>query len=167
MKSVEIRDAVAGEEHIISDLAWRTWWTAYKDIISEQQIRFMLETLYNEDTLRQLIDSADQQFIILRDNEIACGFAAYSARHDDPAAYKLHKLYVLPDCQGKGFGRQLVQEVSARLRSQNITKLDLNVNRRNPAFNFYRALGFEVLRQEDIPIGPFWMNDYVMRLHIT
>lgn len=164
---VDIRDAEEGEEDIISDLAWRTWWIAYKDIISEQQIRFMLETLYNQETLRQLIASGDQQFIILRDNGIACGFAAYSARPEEPRVYKLHKLYVLPDCQGRGFGRLLLQEVTARLRSQNITKLDLNVNRQNPAFNFYRGIGFEVLRQEDIPIGPFWMNDYVMRLHIT
>ncbi|MGC3946659.1 MAG: GNAT family N-acetyltransferase [Chryseolinea sp.] len=166
MISVEIRDAVAGEEVIIKELAWGTWWNAYGTIVSSDQIRFMLDTLYNEEVLRQLITSDDQRFIILSEAGIARGFAAYSPRPEDPGIYKLHKLYVLPDCQGKGYGRRLLQEVTARLRAQNIHKLDLNVNRQNPAFNFYRAYGFEVLRQEDIAIGPYWMNDYVMRLDI-
>ncbi|MEJ1240152.1 GNAT family N-acetyltransferase [Chryseolinea sp. T2] len=166
MKSVEIQDAIVGEEAIIKDLAWGTWWTAYRNIVSDEQIRYMLDTLYREEILRQQITNSEQQFIILREDGIPRGFAAYSARADDPSIFKLHKLYVLPDCQGKGFGRRLLEEITSRLRAKAIQKLDLNVNRQNPAFNFYRGLGFEVLRQEDVPIGPYWMNDYVMRLDI-
>jgi ribosomal protein S18 acetylase RimI-like enzyme len=42
--------------------------------------------------------------------------------------------------------------------------LDLNVNRNNQAKHFYEKIGFNVIREEDIPIGPYWMNDYVMRI---
>ena len=41
--------------------------------------------------------------------------------------------------------------------------LDLNVNRHNKAKNFYEKMGFQVAYEEDIPIGKYWMNDYVMR----
>jgi diamine N-acetyltransferase len=47
--------------------------------------------------------------------------------------------------------------------ASNVSILDLNVNRHNPAKSFYEKIGFTVLREEDVPIGPYWMNDYVMR----
>jgi diamine N-acetyltransferase len=162
----EIRDAVLGEERIVRELAWDTWWIAYGKIISDSQIRYMLETLYSEAVLRRLIASGEQQFILLRDENRPCAFAAYSARTNDPSVYKLHKLYVHPDFHGKGFGRRLLDEITSRLSAQHIETLELNVNRENPALTFYQAYGFVVVRQEDIPIGPYWMNDYVMRLHI-
>jgi len=166
MGKIEIRDAVPGDEHIIHDLAWATWWKAYGDIVSDEQIRYMLELLYNEVALRRLIDQGEQQFILLCVDDRPQGFAAYAPRPEDPTVYKLHKLYVHPDCQGKGYGRRLLNEITRRLIAQQISVLDLNVNRKNPAFEFYRGLGFTVLRQEDVPIGPYWMNDHVMRLHI-
>ena len=46
---------------------------------------------------------------------------------------------------------------------QSVNAADLNVNRHNPALAFYERLGFQQHREEDIPIGPYWMNDYVMR----
>ena len=164
MKGITILDAALGEERIVRDLAWATWWTAYGNIISAEQIRYMLEVLYNEETLRRLINDGEQQFFILREDGRPCGFAAYSARAEDPSIYKLHKLYVLPDCQGKGFGRQMLQEVIARLQTRPVKALDLNVNRQNPALKFYESQGFVITREEDIAIGPYWMNDYVMRL---
>jgi ribosomal protein S18 acetylase RimI-like enzyme len=164
MKGINILDAALGDERIIHELAWATWWTAYGNIVSAGQIRYMLEVLYNEETLRRLINNGEQRFIVLSEDGRPCGFAAYSARPEDPSIYKLHKLYVLPDCQGKGFGHQMLQEVIARLETDQVKALELNVNRRNPARKFYESNGFVVVRDEDIAIGPYWMNDYVMRL---
>jgi hypothetical protein len=44
--------------------------------------------------------------------------------------------------------------------------LDLNVNRYNKAKSFYEKMGFAVAYEEDIPIGKYWMNDFVMRKEI-
>ncbi len=69
-----------------------------------------------------------------------------------------------PENQGNGYGRLLIEEVKRRLIIENIRILDLNVNRFNKAKEFYEKMGFSVLREEDVPIGPYWMNDFVMRL---
>ncbi|MBS1504124.1 MAG: GNAT family N-acetyltransferase, partial [Bacteroidetes bacterium] len=65
--------------------------------------------------------------------------------------------------QGKGYGKILINEVAQRTRDAGKHRLDLNVNRYNKARTFYEKMGFTVAYEEDIPIGPYWMNDYVMR----
>jgi ribosomal protein S18 acetylase RimI-like enzyme len=46
--------------------------------------------------------------------------------------------------QGKGLGRQLLQEVERRLRQRGALKVNLLVERRNVAvMDFYKSLGYE------------------------
>jgi len=167
MKDVEILNAVLGDERIIKRLAWDTWWVTYGNIISEDQIRYMLEKLYDEAVLRGLIETGQQQFVMLREGGNTQAFAAYGARENDPFIYKLHKLYVHPDCHGKGFGRRLLNEVTSRLAAQRINTLELNVHQENPALRFYQAHGFVIVREEKLPFGPYWLKDFVMRLHLA
>jgi len=148
----------------IRDIAERTWWPAYTPILPAGQIRYMLDAIYSEQTIRTVITSGAQVFLLLSDEFGVQGFASYGRRDEESLVYKLHKLYVLPRNQGKGYGKALIREIRNRLLKEDIHTLDLNVNRYNPARHFYEKAGFKILRQEDIPIGPYWMNDYVMRL---
>lgn len=156
------------EEHIptIAQIADKTWHHTYAEILSAEQLNYMLATIYDTATLTSAMRNGTQQFLLLKDNHGFQGFISFGTRPEDPHIFKIHKLYVLPENQGKGYGKILIDEVKKRMRARGIKKLDLNVNRFNPAQHFYRKLGFRVLREEDIPIGPFWMNDYVMRLEI-
>ena len=110
------------------------------------------------------MDDGSQQFILLKNEAGLQAFASYGPRKKNPTIFKLHKIYVLPENHGKGYGRLMIEDIKKRLIKQNIRILDLNVNRYNNAKNFYEKLGFKVIQEEDIPIGPYWMNDFVMRL---
>ena len=44
--------------------------------------------------------------------------------------------------------------------------LELNVNRNNPAKDFYAKNGFKIVEEIDIPLDKFWLNDYVMTKNI-
>lgn len=167
MEAVSIRDADITAIDLIRQLAEQTWWPTYSPIITHEQIRYMLDTIYSVETLERVMKDGSQHFIILYDDRGPQGFAAYGLRPDEPTVFKLHKLYVLPDNQGKGYGKLMIEEVKRRIRLQNSHTLDLNVNRFNPAKSFYEKLGFQIIRDEDISIGPYWMNDYVMRLEIN
>jgi len=107
--------------------------------------------------------NSEQTFLLLIEDDEAVAFAAYSPREDDSEIYKLHKLYCLPKTQGKGYGKILINAVIDEVQKAGKHTLDLNVNRHNKALSFYTKMGFEVVYEEDIPIGPYWMNDYVMR----
>lgn len=161
-----IKDANPEHIPVIQDIAERTWWPTYSSIVGAEQLRFMLDRIYGREPLEHVMSSGSQQFIILYDENTPQGFAAYGVRPEDPTVSKLHKIYVLPETHGKGYGRVLIGEVIRRVGTGGIHTLDLNVNRHNKAINFYEHMGFKVLREEDVPIGPYWMNDYVMRLTI-
>ena len=158
----------AGQKHIptIADIAERTWAKTYTEILSSEQIRFMLDAMYSGPALAEAMRINTQKFLILKDNGLEQGFVSFAVPEKSPGMCKIHKLYVLPDNQGKGYGRMLIEEVKKRGQAAGATMLELNVNRYNPARYFYEKLGFQIAREEDIPIGPYWMNDYVMRLKI-
>lgn len=161
---IQIVNATVNDVSIIRLLAEKTWWPTYSEIVSKEQNRYMLDTIYDEDSLKKVMNEGSQEFILIRDEAGYQGFASFGRRNEDPGIFKLHKLYVLPGNQGKGYGNALVEEIKKRLTALNIKILDLNVNRSNKAKVFYEKIGFRVVREEDIQIGPYWMNDYVMRI---
>ena len=163
---VEIIDADSTHIHAIAEIAETTWAATYSTLLTPAAMRYMLDTLYNEEELLRIIEKGSQKFIIIKDNEGYQGFASYGVRMENPLVYKLHKIYVLPGNQGKGYGKLLMEEVKKQVGTRGGTMLDLNVNRQNPAQDFYKKLGFRIIRQEDVPIGEYFMTDYVMRLEL-
>jgi ribosomal protein S18 acetylase RimI-like enzyme len=161
-----IQDAGIREIPIIQDLAQKTWWPTYANLLTTPQIEYMLGKIYSTEALAEVMENKTQTFVILRDHMGPQGFASFGPRKEDPAIFKLHKLYVLPENHGKGYGKMLIEEIKNRITSMGIFTLDLNVKRDNPAKTFYEKIGFTVIGEEDIPIGPYWMKDYVMRLSV-
>lgn len=161
-----ISDATPSDVPTIIDIAERSWWKAYGSILHANQIRYMLDTMYAPHVLTKDMRRGTQLFLLASDESQPRAFAAYGKRYEEVGVYKIYKIYVDPDTQGKGFGAALVREIVKRLALQGVPVLELNVNRHNPARTFYEKLGFRVEREEDTPIGPYWMNDYVMRLDL-
>lgn len=162
--NVTIREAALNDIPSIAQLAEKTWWPTYAPILTPEQIRYMLDNIYSESSLRHAIENDHQKFLLLYENNFPHGFASFGIRPDAPDVHKLHKIYVLPEDQGKGYGKKLIEEVIRLIKQKDLHILDLNVNRYNPAKAFYEKMGFRIIREEDIPIGPYWMNDYVMRI---
>lgn len=157
-----IRIASETDIPLITELAEKTWWPSYSSIISDEQIRFMLEDMYSAESLQKQMNSGIEFLIAEREN-VGIGFAAYSLVDTENQVFKLHKLYVLPSEQGLGTGKKLIEHVadSAKLKGGKI--LELNVNRGNSAQHFYKKMGFEIYQTLDINYHNFVLNDYVMR----
>jgi diamine N-acetyltransferase len=158
-----IREANIADVAAIREIANQTWWPTYGSILTPEQITYMLGVLYSEEKISSQIANAEQTFLMLVEDEQPVAFAAYSPREEDAEIYKLHKLYCLPQTQGKGYGKILINAVAANVLAAGKQVLDLNVNRFNNARTFYEKMGFNVIYEEDIAIGTYWMNDFVMR----
>lgn len=162
-----IQEAGVGDLNTIRQIAYSTWPVAYGQILSTAQLNYMLETLFCDEKLLKDMSEGGQKFIILKDGQLALGFAAYGPHLKEKDAIKLHKIYMLPGSQGLGLGKVLLEAVIQDAAKSGFERLVLNVNRHNKAKLFYEKMGFRVLREEDIPIGPYWMNDYVMTLSLS
>jgi len=158
-----IRKATTTDTETIIDIAEKTWWVAYPPILEEVQIRFMLNEIYTAEKISKQIENNIQTYLLLIEDEQPVAFAAFSPREENAKIYKLHKLYCLPATQGKGYGKILIDAVSDEVLKAGKHILELNVNRYNKAKSFYEKMGFSEAYQEDIPIGPYFMNDYVMQ----
>ncbi|MFY7910891.1 MAG: GNAT family N-acetyltransferase [Emticicia sp.] len=147
----------------IREIANKTWFVTYEPILGKEQPKFMFDTIYSEEALSQQMDDG-QTFVlqILGDDILA--FASFSIKDNSQTdTYKLNKLYLNPEFQGGGYGKKLISFVEEKVKALGAMYLDLNVNRYNKARFFYEKVGFVITKEEDIPIGEYWMNDFVMR----
>lgn len=155
-----IKDARVSDIPLIRNLTFKVWPQTYRDLLSPAQIEYMLELMYSEPSLeKQMAEGCN--FLIAFDANEPVGFASYQ---DLGSGYwKLHKIYVLPQQQGKGTGRYIMDHVINKIKEENAEYLQLQVNRQNKAKDFYEKLGFSVKEEINLDIGNgFFMTDYVM-----
>jgi diamine N-acetyltransferase len=158
---VTIRLANADDLKTVERLAREIWPVTYGDILTQEQLDYMLDLIYNNAALSDQLLNQQHTFLMVEQEGEPVAFAAYSTV--EPGISKLHKIYVHQKTQGQGIGKKLIDYIVSQLRSQNIHTLRLNVNRQNKARFFYEKLGFEVVKEEDIDIGKgYFMVDYVM-----
>lgn len=145
-------------------LARMTWSHTYSNIISQEQIDFMLNRFYSQDVLLEQMSNNSHYFFGVREEGVLLGYCHAFLYLD---GVKLSKLYVNPLKQSKGCGRELLLHLEAFAQKQKIPWIELNVNRHNPAQFFYLKMGYEVVKEVDIPLDKFWLNDFVMKKNLS
>jgi ribosomal protein S18 acetylase RimI-like enzyme len=161
MSELTIKIATDSDIQTIRTLAHAIWPVSYRDMISAEQISYMLQMMYSEDSLKRQMHDESCTFLIAEQDHTPLGFASYAAVGD--GRFKLHKLYVLPAKQGSGVGKRLLHEVLQMVVHAGGSSIELQVNKHNKAKDFYRAMGFAVERELVLDIGGgFVMDDYVM-----
>jgi GNAT superfamily N-acetyltransferase len=158
-----IKDATTADIPLIQALTEKIWRPTYQQILSAEQIDYMLNLMYSTASLNRQMNELHHRFILLYEGTQAIGFAAYSTT-DTAGIYKLHKIYLDGSYQGKGVGKFLINAVIDRVKAAQAHILELDVNRHNKARFFYEKQGFTIVKEKDTDIGKgYLMNDYVMQ----
>ena len=156
-------EATPQDAELIEQLAHVIWVDAYHDILSKEQMDYMLTWMYSPEVLRQQMADG-HTFLLAMLAEKTVGFAGFSIKDSDLMYWKLHKIYLLPETQGKGLGRLLMEEIFRRVKQAGGHYLDLHVNRQNKAQFVYQKMDFKIISSGDYDIGNgYFMNDYVMQ----
>ncbi len=146
----------------ITALAQQIWPTAFKDILTDDQIDYMLNWMYSADQLKKQLEDGNLFFQIRLDNT-PIGFVGLQENYPDINTLRIHKFYLLPEYQGKKIGKWMMEQIQELAVANNQVQLHLNVNKFNHAVQFYERAGFVKMKEEDIDIGQgYFMNDYVM-----
>jgi len=167
MSEIIITRAALADRDFIRSVSERTWPSTYGHIISQEQIDFMMNWMYSDESLATQMNTGCEFYIASikkEDGELdAVGFCSVSP---EEGAHKLNKLYVLPPAQGTGAGKALLNKSIEVAKAAGSTSLFLQVNKLNTAYTFYLKKGFIKESEFKFDIGNgFYMDDYVMRLH--
>lgn len=159
---ITISEAAPNELPVITSIAHQTWPTTYGNILSKNQLDYMLGKFYSPEGLNENLAN-HHRFLLAKDNGIPLGFASYLLHYQNDKTTRIPKIYILPEAQGKGIGQLLIAEISRLAIKNGDEKLQLNVNRSNVALGFYQKLGFTIVAQEDIALDHgYLMEDYIM-----
>jgi diamine N-acetyltransferase len=151
----------------VQSIAHRTWPSTFANILSPEQIEYMLNWMYSIEMLESQFEKG-HTFLLAEEDGKKLGFAGFELNHAEGPKAKLHKIYLLPEAQGKGAGKALILEVANRARNAGQKSLLLNVNKYNQkAIDFYGRIGFTEIYKEVIDIGNgYVMDDVVMELNL-
>ena len=170
MFSITIRQAGLSDIPTIHDMAEIVFRHTYAPYLSPEQLDYMMEWMYSPDSLEDQISIKGHTYYIAWHKDTPTGYVSFN--EDAPAAdgtriFHLQKIYILPEFQRKGIGSRLFDYVVARIHERGGQRIELNVNRNNPAMQFYRHKGMKIARKGDFPIGHnFFMNDYIMSIDL-
>jgi GNAT superfamily N-acetyltransferase len=160
---LSVTKATTADIPLIRQLTFAIWPQTYSQMISKEQIDYMLEMMYSPDVLQKQMEEEGCRFIIVYDEAEPVAFASYN--EPEPALWKLNKIYILPSQQGKGTGKFIIHFIVDEIKEKAAKALQLQVNRQNKAKNFYERLGFKIIKTADFDIGNgYFMNDFVMEL---
>ena len=161
MKSSTIRLATPTDFPAIRAVVHEVWPIAYREMITPEQISYMLEWMYVDESLNKQVEEEGCVFLVYEEDNIVQGFASFS--EIESALFKLHKLYVYTSLHGKGIGKALLDDVKKRATALGGKAIELQVNKKNIAQHFYLKQGFTIDRELVLDIGDgFVMDDYVM-----
>ena len=158
MNNITYKKAEKSECKLIYDLALAIWNQHYVPIIGQDQVDYMLRTLYSESALTNQMKEG-QNFTLIYSNEIPIGYFSISKKGE---VSFLHKFYIDSREQSQGIGTKVMNEIIAQSKEEKT--IELTVNRQNfKTINFYFKNGFRIKSVEDFDIGEgYFMNDFVM-----
>jgi len=160
--------AETNDYETIRDIAYKTWPLTYGSILSKEQLDYMLELFYSVEALQENANEKKHHFLLAEENNEALAFLSYEHHYQEKPVTRIHKIYILPETQGKGIGKLLIDRVEALANEVKSEKLSLNVNRYNNAQFFYKKLGFEIVGEEDVKLDHgYLMEDYIMEKLLT
>ncbi|MCC8062982.1 MAG: GNAT family N-acetyltransferase [Rikenellaceae bacterium] len=164
---ITIRKASVEECRAIQAVADAAFPATYAEILSPGQLDYMMEWMYSGAALRRQMLEEGHTYYIAWDGAAPVGYV--SVQRQGEALFHLQKIYVLPGRQGQRIGRLLFERAVRAVKElcPAPCRLELNVNRSNPARGFYEKMGMRIVREGDFPIGGgYYMNDYIMGLDI-
>lgn len=164
---VQIRRATTADIELIRSVADVAFRATYAEILSAEQMEYMMDMMYSGESLRRQIEIEHHAFYLALLDGRTVGYV--SVERQAERLFHLQKIYLLPECQGRHIGERLFECACRHVKSlcTEPCTMELNVNRHNRALGFYERMGMRKVRQGDFAIGNgYYMNDYIMAIEL-
>lgn len=147
---------------LIQQLARTSWESAYAEILSKEQIDYMLAEMYSTAEISSQLTNPNYHYFLIENNEKPVGFIGFQ-HHYEPGTTKLHRVYLIPEAKGLGFGKAAINFLKEKTGETGNKRIILNVNKNNSSRKIYESQGFKVYDEGVFDIGGgYVMDDYMM-----
>jgi len=148
--------------HLVQPLATKIWNECYKDLLSQEQIDYMLEMMYSTEKINEGIANGEIWEVLKIDN-VPSGYLHYKL--DENNTVFLSKIYLNESEQTKGIGQLMMNRVVDFAIEKGAKMVHLTVNKNNTkAIRFYEKNGFKNSESKTFDIGNgYVMDDYIFK----
>ncbi len=161
---VEIRICETKQEiEQLAKLANEIWHEYFVQLLSPEQIDYMVEKFQSYDVLEHAIYQEGYLYYLLYEQEDLIG---YCGIHPEEELIFLSKLYLHKQWRGKGLSSLLLNQVIVYAKEHGKRGIYLTCNKYNQhSLDIYRAKGFYETDSVKTEIGHgFIMDDYILQL---
>jgi GNAT superfamily N-acetyltransferase len=151
IRHVTIRSALIRDAHAIARVFVTSWRAAYQGILPRDYLEGLSIDRTARSMRRSLITPQTPCLIAECDQGVVGYISAGPERGQDPIyRAEIYELYVLPDMQRQGFGRELLTHMVRRLYQSGDYTLLVWVLASNPNRRFYEKCGGIYLRTQSL-----------------
>lgn len=104
----KIRKATLEDIEMINRLAWIVFPHTYKEILSPEQMEYMMDWMYSPENLHKQMTEDGHIYYLAFEGDEPAGYL--SIQPEGEHTYHLQKIYVLPSFQGKKLGKLLFEQ---------------------------------------------------------
>jgi ribosomal protein S18 acetylase RimI-like enzyme len=149
---ITIRNWTREDFLIVKNILLVTWKNTYI-FIPEKDILSHFEKHYSEDRLIEILNDPFSKGIIAEVNSVPAGWLKLFEDHINKKFF-VSSLYVLPEFQGFGLGKKLLNEAYRIAKEKKFSKVWLGVMKQNvKSLEWYQNLGFIFDEEEPFQMG--------------
>jgi len=146
-------------------LASAIWHEAFANILSPEQIDYMIEKFQSFGAIKTAIDKDNYEYFFISDETGITGYTGIQQKDDK---LFLSKIYIAKENRGRKIASEAFLFLEELARKRNLKSIWLTVNRNNThAIEVYKSKGFSIIRTQITDIGNgFVMDDYVFEKNL-
>ena len=149
---IAIRNWTREDFSIVKNILLETWKNTYT-FIPEEDILTHFEKHYSEDRLIEILNDPFSKGIIAEVNSVPAGWLKLFEDLINKKFF-VSSLYVLPEYQGFGLGKKLLNESYRIAKEKHFPKVWLGVMKQNvKSLDWYKNLGFVFDEEEPFQMG--------------
>ncbi len=121
---------VANPDHVtkVVDLADEIWRECYKDLLSHDQIEYMIDGYQSGNTITKRMINEGYDYYLLNNGSNVIGFISY-LKEDD--CLNINNIYILKDYRDKGYGDLLIKKIVKMSTGTSIKRIVVCINKLN------------------------------------
>ncbi len=138
-----------------------TWLDAYSGFIPREDILGYLDKHYHLDAIKNFVENEDTVGFIADVDGVLAAYEKTFYNKEEKRLY-VHQLYVLPQFQGLGLGKQLMAFAAERAETFNLDCVWLGVMVDNTsAVLWYQKMGYQITEKTPFVMGKTTVDHYI------